>query len=289
MLRTLSGNGEWLFPGDRNAAQPMSSNTILKTLERMGYNGRMTGHGFRGLASTILHEKGYDHIELQLAHTPWNAVSAAYNHALYLEPRAKMMQDWADFLEHTLRGGKVIPIRGHVARSPKSSFCSIEPVTFLSESNERSMQVNADAPFRPNLCVTQHNSRRMLSWNRVPTWTSASNSGRSFNIRAESPYVPRVSPNDPGSSKNELEYSPVNADGTYADGSIPTNVSIGPPHSPRHRQSGEYLLCGRSGEYCLCGLRRGKSISDPRCSHDASKPGSDTRKGGHLPGHRGYE
>jgi len=117
MLHTLSGNNEWLFPGDRNTAQPMSNNTILKALERMGYKGRMTGHGFRGLASTILHEKGYahDHIELQLAHAPRNAVSAAYNHALYLKPRAKMMQDWADFLEHTLRGEKVIPIRGHMA------------------------------------------------------------------------------------------------------------------------------------------------------------------------------
>jgi hypothetical protein len=52
----------------------------------MGYKGRMSGHGFRGMASTVLHEKGYvhDHIELQLAHAPRNAVSAAYNHALYL-------------------------------------------------------------------------------------------------------------------------------------------------------------------------------------------------------------
>ena len=117
MLRELSGKGEWLFPGDFNAAQPMSNNTILKALERMGYKGRMTGHGFRGLASTILHEQGYahDHIELQLAHAPRNAVSAAYNHALYLEPRAKMMQDWADFLERTQRGGKVLPFRGTAA------------------------------------------------------------------------------------------------------------------------------------------------------------------------------
>jgi integrase len=69
----------------------------------------MTGHGFRGLASTILHEQGkpHDHIELQLAHAPRNAVSAAYNHALYLVPRAKMMQEWADFLEQTQRGAKV--------------------------------------------------------------------------------------------------------------------------------------------------------------------------------------
>jgi integrase len=116
-LRTLTGESEWLFPGDRSASKPMSNNTILKALERMGYKGRMTGHGFRGLASTILHEQGYahDHIELQLAHAPRNAVSAAYNHALYLEPRAKMMQDWADFLERTQRGGKVLPFRGTAA------------------------------------------------------------------------------------------------------------------------------------------------------------------------------
>ncbi|MDR3792999.1 MAG: tyrosine-type recombinase/integrase [Terracidiphilus sp.] len=117
MLRLLTGESEWLFPGDRSANKPMSNNTILKALERMGYKGRMTGHGFRGLASTILHEKGYnhEHIELQLAHAPRNAVSAAYNHALYLEPRAKMMQNWADYLEATLRGGKVLPFRNQVA------------------------------------------------------------------------------------------------------------------------------------------------------------------------------
>ena len=117
MLHDLTGNSEWLFPGDRNASKPMSNNTILKALERMGYKGRMTGHGFRGLASTILHEQGYahDHIELQLAHAPRNAVSAAYNHALYLEPRARMMQDWADYLERTQRGGKVLPFSGTMA------------------------------------------------------------------------------------------------------------------------------------------------------------------------------
>lgn len=110
VLRTLSGDREWVFPGDRNPKKPMSNNTILKGLERMGYKGRMTGHGFRGLASTILHEQGYahEHIELQLAHAPRNAVSAAYNHALHLKARAKMMQDWADFLERTQRGSKVL-------------------------------------------------------------------------------------------------------------------------------------------------------------------------------------
>jgi integrase len=117
MLRDLTEQSELLFPGDRSPNKSMSNNTILKALERMGYKGRMTGHGFRGLASTILHEQGYahDHIELQLAHAPRNAVSAAYNHALYLEPRAKMMQDWADFLERAQRGGKVLPFRGTAA------------------------------------------------------------------------------------------------------------------------------------------------------------------------------
>jgi integrase len=117
VLHSLTGNSEWLFPGGRNPKKPMSNNTILKALERMGYKGRMTGHGFRGLASTILHEQGYnhEHIELQFAHAPRNEVSAAYNHALYLEPRARMMQDWADFLERTQRGGKVLHFRGTAA------------------------------------------------------------------------------------------------------------------------------------------------------------------------------
>ena len=110
MLRGLTGASEFLFPGDRDTKKTMSNNTILQGLERMGYKGKMTGHGFRGIASTILHEQGYahEHIELQLAHAPRNAVSAAYNHALYLGARAKMMQDWANFLEQTQRGAKML-------------------------------------------------------------------------------------------------------------------------------------------------------------------------------------
>ncbi len=110
MLRRLTGDRKWLFPGERDPKRFMSNNTILKGLERMGYKGAMTGHGFRGVASTILHEQGYvhEHIELQLAHLPRNTVSAAYNHALYLGPRTKMMQDWANFLERAQREGKVL-------------------------------------------------------------------------------------------------------------------------------------------------------------------------------------
>lgn len=117
LLKQLSGNSELLFPGERNTRKAMSNNTILQALKRMGYQGRMTGHGFRGVASTLLHEQGcpHEYIELQLAHAPRNAVSAAYNHALYLKPRTNMMQQWADFLEQTQRVGKVLPFRAEVA------------------------------------------------------------------------------------------------------------------------------------------------------------------------------
>jgi integrase len=106
-LRNYRKNDRLVFPGDRDAEKPMSNNTILKALERMGYKGIMTGHGFRGVASTILHEKRYAHeyIELQLAHAPEDAVSAAYNHALYFEERAKIMQDWADYLDYMTAQG----------------------------------------------------------------------------------------------------------------------------------------------------------------------------------------
>lgn len=103
-LQTASGNQSLLFPGERDHSKPISNNTILKALERMGYKGRMTGHGFRGLASTILHEQGFEHahIELQLAHQERNRVSASYNHAQYLEQRRILMQKWADYLDHCI-------------------------------------------------------------------------------------------------------------------------------------------------------------------------------------------
>lgn len=111
-LQAISYGREFVFPADNGKPTHMSNNTILYALYRMGYRGRMTGHGFRGVASTILHEQGWphEHIELQLAHQKRDDdTSAAYNHALYLAPRAKMMQAWADYLD-ALRGGNVVSI-----------------------------------------------------------------------------------------------------------------------------------------------------------------------------------
>jgi hypothetical protein len=107
-LNLLTGTGMLVFPGAIDKNRPMSNNTILFALYRLGYKGRMTGHGFRGLASTILNEGSFDeaHIELQLAHTKRNKVAAAYNHAKYLKQRTVMMQWWADYLDVRLAKGR---------------------------------------------------------------------------------------------------------------------------------------------------------------------------------------
>ncbi|MDR2709947.1 MAG: tyrosine-type recombinase/integrase [Burkholderiales bacterium] len=112
-LRQETVNRELLFPGERSPRKPISNNTILFALYRMGYHSRMTGHGFRGVASTILHENGFphEHIEIQLAHQERNQVSAAYNHATYVQQRAKMMQWWADYLTRAASLGLVMPLK----------------------------------------------------------------------------------------------------------------------------------------------------------------------------------
>jgi integrase len=106
LLREVTGSGELMFPGDVDPRQTMSKNTLLEALDRMGYKGRMTGHGFRGIASTVLHENNFahDHIEIQLAHLVGNQSSAPYNHALYLAQREAMLQWWGDYLERAQRG-----------------------------------------------------------------------------------------------------------------------------------------------------------------------------------------
>ena len=110
-----------LFPGERDHEKPMSNNTILFALYRMGYRGRMTGHGFRGVASTALNEMGLrpDVIEAQLAHVEGNKVRAAYNHALYLDERRELMGAWADYLDAVKQSGKVVPFRAGRARAAK--------------------------------------------------------------------------------------------------------------------------------------------------------------------------
>lgn len=113
-LKPFTGHGHYVFPSLRSPLQPMSNNTINAALRRMGYSkDEMTGHGFRSMASTLLHEQGYptDVIERQLAHAERNSVKAAYNHARHIPERRKMMQAWADYLDALKLGGQLIPLR----------------------------------------------------------------------------------------------------------------------------------------------------------------------------------
>lgn len=109
-LQPLTGQGRLVFPSSISRERPISENTVVYALGRMGYKGRMTGHGFRSVASTLLNEQGYRHdvIERQLAHAEKNAVRAAYNRAEYLPERKKMMQSWADYLDKLKAGGDVL-------------------------------------------------------------------------------------------------------------------------------------------------------------------------------------
>jgi integrase len=115
-----SAAGDYLFPGT-HPDKPLSENTMIYALYRLGYHSRQTVHGFRGLASTWANEQlvefgkpamwirkyHEDWVEMQLAHSEKNDVRGAYNAAEYLAPRRRMMQDWADFLD----GRKVVDIR----------------------------------------------------------------------------------------------------------------------------------------------------------------------------------
>ncbi len=110
-IQPLTSEGRYIFPGIHSASRPMSENTINAALRRMGYEkDEMTGHGFRSMASTLLHEHGWPHeaIERQLAHAERNKVVAAYNYAEHLPKRKEMMNWWADYLDSLAVGAKVV-------------------------------------------------------------------------------------------------------------------------------------------------------------------------------------
>ncbi|HJV81346.1 tyrosine-type recombinase/integrase [Noviherbaspirillum sp.] len=109
-LEKVSGGRELVFPNQAHPDKPMSNNTILFALGRLGYKGKMTGHGFRALAMSTIKEKlGYRHevIDRQLAHGHKSKVDKAYDRATFLDERKKMMQEWADYLD-AISTGKII-------------------------------------------------------------------------------------------------------------------------------------------------------------------------------------
>lgn len=99
----------WVFPGQVRPKNHMSNNTILFAIGRLGYKGRMTGHGFRALAMSTIKEKlGYRHevVDRQLAHAHKSKIDRAYDRAQFIDERAVMMQEWADYVDLIASGGK---------------------------------------------------------------------------------------------------------------------------------------------------------------------------------------
>jgi integrase len=108
-----------VFPG-RDPKKPLSDAAINAALRRMGYDTRteITGHGFRAMARTILHQElgiAPEVIEHQLAHRVPDALGAAYNRTKFLPARRKMMEQWADYLDKLKAGAEIIPLRESAA------------------------------------------------------------------------------------------------------------------------------------------------------------------------------
>lgn len=115
-IKPLSGHGEFVFMGGHDPKKPMSEAAINAALKRMGYDTKtqITGHGFRAMARTILHERlNIDPhvIEHQLAHKVPDALGAAYNRTKFIEQRREMMQKWADYLDELKSGAKILVSR----------------------------------------------------------------------------------------------------------------------------------------------------------------------------------
>jgi len=112
-LHPLSGHGEYVFQGVHSPLRPMSESAINAALKRMGYDTKtqITGHGFRAMARTILHERldiDPHVIEHQLAHKVPDALGSAYNRTKFIEARKVMMQTWADYLDDLKAGAKIL-------------------------------------------------------------------------------------------------------------------------------------------------------------------------------------
>ncbi|KKI43380.1 integrase [Obesumbacterium proteus] len=99
-LKIMTGNYRYVFPGRNDPNKPMSEAAINQLIKRIGYGGRLTGHGFRHMMSTILHDAGFNsqYIELQLAQVDSNRIRGTYNHATFIEERRKMLNFFSSTL-----------------------------------------------------------------------------------------------------------------------------------------------------------------------------------------------
>ncbi|ECK7391851.1 tyrosine-type recombinase/integrase [Salmonella enterica subsp. enterica] len=100
-IKAITGQCRFIFPGRIQHSKPMSEMAMNVLIRRIGYAGRVTGHGFRHTMSTVLHEQGFNTawIEMQLAHVDKNSIRGTYNHAQYLDGRREMLQWYADMID----------------------------------------------------------------------------------------------------------------------------------------------------------------------------------------------
>jgi integrase len=112
-LKPLASKSVYVFPSISSLREPMNANTLNRAFSHMGYAKRLSPHGVRATAATILNEQGWsvEAIERQLAHAERNKTRAAYNQAQYLDERRHMMQAWADYIDGLVAGENVTPIR----------------------------------------------------------------------------------------------------------------------------------------------------------------------------------
>ena len=108
-MKKYSGSGEYVFPSFRAKDKPMSDNTLISAIRRMGYTkDEFVPHGFRAMFSTIAYEKaneedGHNYtcevIEALLAHKETNKVKGAYNRSKYIKPMKGLIEWYADYLD----------------------------------------------------------------------------------------------------------------------------------------------------------------------------------------------
>ena len=107
-------NTDWVFPSQAKLKKPMSDGTVNKAIQRLGFGEKTKAHGFRALARTTIRERlGYDSevIEKQLAHKTSNPLGEAYDRTQFLDERAKLMQDWADYIDTVSSADEIVKVK----------------------------------------------------------------------------------------------------------------------------------------------------------------------------------
>jgi len=130
-IRPLTENSGFVFPSLWRRNKSISENTMLYALVRLGYRGRMSVHGFRTTASTLLNENGHhpDVIEAALAHVRGD-IRSIYNKAKYLPERIKLYQWWANYVDGLRLQGLPAPAACSGQNAIRNGSCAITEEDF---------------------------------------------------------------------------------------------------------------------------------------------------------------